>query len=145
MRITLLAVGKLKVPEWRRLAASYTERITRQAKLELIELRDADRARESERLLASLEKLAPDACFLLAEEGRALTSRQLAGQFEATAGGHLAFVIGGAYGMSPELKQKGRLLSLSPMTFPHEMARVILLEQMYRALSILAGSGYHHD
>lgn len=145
MRITVLAVGKLKTAGWRTLSSDYTGRIRRQAKFNLVEIRDRDADLESERLIESLEKLSPDQSFILTEEGNGMSSRQLAQTLAEHESRHTVFVIGGPFGMTDALKAKGQKLSLSKMTFPHEMARVILLEQIYRALSILAGSAYHHD
>ncbi len=144
MRLSVIAVGKLKNTHWRALAEDYAVRIRRQAKLEVVEVRDADPAKEGERLRAALETAKPDRVFILSEEGAGMTSRQLATSLDEDPGGSYAFVIGGAYGLSDEVKVAGRLFSLSAMTYTHEMARVVLLEQLYRALSINAGSGYHH-
>lgn len=144
MRLSVIAVGKLKNPHWRALAEDYTTRIARQAKLDIVEIRDADPAKEGERLLAALESTKANPVFILSEEGAGMTSQALAGKLAEDPGGNFAFVIGGAYGLTEAIKAAGRLVSLSNMTFPHEMARVVLLEQLYRALSINAGSGYHH-
>lgn len=146
MRFTLIAVGKLKNPHWRALADDYSTRITRQARLDIIEIRDATPHREGERLIAALDKLQPGHCYALSEEGPTLSSATLASTLGQHPSSSFAFIIGGAHGLDPAVKEHPgtHLLSLSPMTFPHEMARVLLLEQLYRALSILSGSGYHH-
>lgn len=144
MRLSLIAVGKLKNTSWRALAEDYAKRIRRQARLDIVEVRDADPEREGERLLAALETARASYVFVLSEEGSSMPSRELAGELAKDPGAGYVFVIGGAYGLSDEVKAAGKLLRLSVMTFPHEMARVVLLEQLYRALSINAGSGYHH-
>jgi 23S rRNA (pseudouridine1915-N3)-methyltransferase len=80
----------------------------------------------------------------LTEEGQALGSVQLAERLRDSGSGRLAFVIGGADGLAPRLKQRAAwTLSLSPLTFPHELARLLLLEQLYRAQTILQGGPYH--
>ncbi|MEM9227249.1 MAG: 23S rRNA (pseudouridine(1915)-N(3))-methyltransferase RlmH [Verrucomicrobiota bacterium] len=85
--------------------------------------------------------------FALAEEGKLMTSEQLAqtvGQLRDSST-EATFIVGGAYGLSDAVKARADvLLSLSPLTLTHEMARVVLLEQLYRAFTILHGSGYHH-
>ncbi|WOO41858.1 23S rRNA (pseudouridine(1915)-N(3))-methyltransferase RlmH [Rubellicoccus peritrichatus] len=144
MQITLLAVGKLKNPHWKSLASDYTARINRQDRIDTIEIKDTTPAKEGERFQESLAKTNKAKVFVLSEEGKTLSSRKLAERFDQNLGAPLCFIIGGPYGLSPEIKSAGELISLSPMTFTHEMARVILLEQIYRALSINSGSGYHH-
>lgn len=99
---------------------------------------------------AILRQFAPgDFIVILDEKGKGMTSPELATLLEKkTVEGvkRIVFVIGGAYGISEEVKQKAQFLwSLSPLTFPHQMARLILSEQIYRALSILSGSKYHHE
>ncbi|MEM8549200.1 MAG: 23S rRNA (pseudouridine(1915)-N(3))-methyltransferase RlmH [Verrucomicrobiota bacterium] len=146
MRIRLIAVGKMKEPSWRERAEAYAARLKPFASLELMQARDADAEQEGERILKALEKT-PGRVFALAEEGRAMTSDQLAQAISQLrdSSTEATFIVGGAYGLSDAVKSRAdALLSLSPMTFTHEMARVLLLEQLYRAFSILHGSGYHH-
>ncbi|MBC2596229.1 23S rRNA (pseudouridine(1915)-N(3))-methyltransferase RlmH [Ruficoccus amylovorans] len=146
MRVNLLVVGKLKEPSWRERAEEYAKRLRPYVTLDITELRDADATREGERILKALEK-GHGQVFALAEEGKCRPSAALAQTLgELRDGGQDAtFIIGGAYGLSDAVKARAdALLSLSPMTFTHEMARVVLLEQIYRAFTILAGTGYHH-
>ena len=145
-RLTLLAVGKLKDRSLADLCGGFAERVRRQAKLEVVEVRDGTMADEGARLLRALEKRRPDRVYALAEEGRMWRSVAFAEELGAPEGRSAAFVVGGAFGLAPEVKARADVcLSLSRMTFPHELARLLLLEQLYRALAIRAGSAYHHE
>ena len=85
-------------------------------------------------------------CVLLDKSGRQLSSEQLASFLEKTLPKDAAFVIGGPYGFTEDVLSKAQsVLSLSPMTFPHQLVRVIFLEQLYRAFTILSGEKYHHE
>ena len=112
--------------------------------LMITEVRDASLPREAEAILAALnsnEVLVP-----LSEEGEALTSVSFAKRLEKYGSQRLAFVIGGADGLSAELKNSTQWqLSLSAMTLPHELARLLLVEQLYRAQTILQGGKYHRS
>ncbi|TIC81172.1 23S rRNA (pseudouridine(1915)-N(3))-methyltransferase RlmH [Crenobacter intestini] len=156
MKITLLAVGT-KMPRWVDEAFNdYAKRFGRDISFELKEIKPEKRgggvtadkgiAAEHARIVATL----PARCRLvvLDERGRNWTSVQLAGQLkEWMAGGDdIAFVIGGADGLSDELKARADLLlQLSAMTLPHGMVRVMLAEQLYRAHSILNNHPYHRE
>ena len=110
--------------------------------LEVVELRDGGMAREAEAITAALR---PDErLVVLTEKGQTFPSTAFAQRLEGSGSERLAFVIGGADGLDPALKARAAWrLSLSPMTFPHELARLLLLEQLYRALSIQQGGPYH--
>lgn len=110
--------------------------------LEILELRDAGMAREAEAVRAALR---PDERLVaLTEEGRTYSSEALAAALEGSGSTRLAFVIGGADGLDPALRAQAHWqLSLSPLTFPHELARLLLLEQLYRARTIQQGGPYH--
>ncbi len=158
MKITLLTVGKIKEKYWTQAIAEYTKRLSAYAKVEIVEVADEktpDQAsalvetqikkKEGERLLA---KCPADAYVIaLAILGKALTSEQLAQKIESLGvygTSHIVFVIGGSLGLSDEvLKRADYQLSFSAMTFPHQMMRVILLEQVYRSYRIIAGEPYH--
>lgn len=151
-RITLLTVGRLKEPWARAAAEQYAERINAHAQLRVVELAQS-RARtgpeqqveESQRLLAQL-KGTSDRVLVLDERGKGMTSRDFA-TFIAEArdrGAPLTFILGGAYGLTDAVRAAGRTVRLSDMTLPHELCRVVFLEQLYRALEIGRGSGYHH-
>ena len=157
-RITLLCVGKLKEKFYADAATEYTKRLSRYCKLEIIELPEerlpedpapaqitAALEKEAGRILAKVPKGAK--CTALCVEGDTLSSEALAGKLEHwTVGGasQLVFVIGGSFGLHPSVKAAADLrLSMSPMTFPHHLARVMVLEQLYRAFQITKGTKYH--
>jgi 23S rRNA (pseudouridine1915-N3)-methyltransferase len=156
VRLRLLCVGRLSEPYLRTGCALYQERLRHYLPLTVEELREqkstdpATRSRavnvEGEQLLARLASGA----FVVAldERGRAMSSTGLAEMLEQhmVAGTpELALLIGGAHGLSEAVRQRANLvLSLSAMTFPHQMARLLLLEQLYRACSIIRNEPYHH-
>lgn len=148
-RFRLIVVGKVKEPAIKTLCEHYAERMRRQYQvaLELIEVKDAPSpATEGKSLLKAIgEGRVCGPVYALGEEGRQHTSVSLAGELAGLPGRAATFVIGGAYGLCPEVKQRAdALLSLSAMTLTHELARLFLCEQLYRCTSITAGSKYHH-
>lgn len=156
MNITVLAVGT-KMPRWVDEAVNeYAKRFGRDIQYALKEIKPEKRgagvnaaqgmAAEEKRILEAL----PDNAFLvvLDERGKAPTSVELAQYMQRWQqdGEHVCFVIGGADGMTDALKQKARLmLRLSSLTLPHGMVRVLLTEQLYRAVSILQNHPYHRE
>ena len=153
--LTILAVGKLKNTFFKDAANHYLARIRRWRDVEEKLVADADSALppadkvrlESAKILAALGPADWPLC--LDEKGEQLTSRQFA-RLLADIGQHPGrvpcFILGGAYGMDNLVREKARhVLALGPMTLPHELARVVLYEQIYRAESILRGLPYHHD
>ncbi|MBX2846088.1 MAG: 23S rRNA (pseudouridine(1915)-N(3))-methyltransferase RlmH [Saprospiraceae bacterium] len=157
MSIKLLVIGKSDKGFVTAGEAEYLKRLRRFHKVEKIELADIKNARhlsasELKRLEGQkfLEVLQPnDILILLDENGKRWSSRAFAGQLQKwlnTTSGSIVLAIGGAYGFSDELKQKAHaLLSLSDMTFSHQLIRVIFLEQLYRAFTILNNHPYHND
>ncbi|NEQ46468.1 MAG: 23S rRNA (pseudouridine(1915)-N(3))-methyltransferase RlmH [Leptolyngbya sp. SIOISBB] len=138
-KIKLLAVGKVKKGWIREGIEVYRQRLP---ELEIVELKDTTPTKEGEHIL-SLQK-GRDRLIALSEEGKCHSSIQLAKMISQAESGSLVFAIGSAEGLSQSVKRSAeRLLSLSPMTFPHELARLLLLEQLYRAKTILQGSNYH--
>ncbi|PXA04197.1 50S rRNA methyltransferase [Coraliomargarita sinensis] len=124
----------------------FTKRLQRQGKFELIELKDGDVDSEGQRILDALNKRKGARTYAMAEEGATLSSMELAGDLGKLHGQPAVFIIGGAYGLSDAVKQSAdTMLALSPMTFTHEIARMLLCEQLYRAVAIQAGSKYHHE
>lgn len=152
MKLKLLWVGKSRDPWIKDAIEEYAGRIRRYTPLELVDIRDEKgaaaeemRRRECERI----EKhLSPGATLVLLDErGEQMDSPGLAsfvGRQRDGGVGELIFVIGGAYGFSEDFRKKGKLLALSKMTFTHQMVRAFLLEQVYRAFTILNGEPYHH-
>lgn len=152
MKLHFVWIGKTKDRQCAALIAEYLDRIKRFASHEVSELKEQGSgdekriiAAESVKLLGAIEK--DDFVILLDERGRELSSPQLAEFINARQQDgikRLAFVIGGFAGVSDELRQRANLqLSLSRMTLTHELARVVLTEQIYRAFTILAGLPYH--
>ncbi|MGE5893534.1 MAG: 23S rRNA (pseudouridine(1915)-N(3))-methyltransferase RlmH [bacterium] len=145
MNIRILWVGKTK----ERFVKDAIERYSKQAAhfctMELIEIKDergTDLPRIQEMEGKRILKATSD-FVLLHNEGKEFTSIQFAGLLEKKSSWD--FVVGGPYGVSDEVRQSARtLLSLSKMTFPHDLVRIMLLEQIYRALTIHQKRGYHH-
>lgn len=138
-RITICAVGRLKELELRRACDEYYRRCSRRVKIVERELRDN----------AALQRALPQRCLLVAldERGTQLTSEQFAQKLQQWIAGPLEevmFVIGGADGLGDPIRDRADLLlSLGSMTFAHRHVRLLLAEQLYRAVSILEGSPYH--
>jgi len=152
MKLRIAWVGKSREAWVKEAVAEYSGRIRRYAPLELCEVRDEKGAEAEEmrrRECERLEKQVPAGAtlVLLDETGDQMDSPGLAafiGKQRDNGINDLVFAIGGAYGFSEEFRRRGRLLSLSAMTFTHQMVRVFLLEQIYRSFTILNGEPYHH-
>lgn len=157
-RVTVLCVGKLKEKFYIDAAAEYVKRLQRHCKLELIELPeqrlpDDPSPAEIQKALrtegdAIREKLPKGgAVIALCVEGRPCSSQELSrrmAEFGVQGKTQLTFLIGGSVGLDEDLKRQADWwLSMSPMTFPHHMARIMLLEQIYRAYQIAGGTKYH--
>ena len=158
LNIHIFCVGKLKEKFYAQAAAEYAKRLSTYCKLEILELPeerlpdkpsqaqiDAVLAREADAIRA---KLPPSSSIVaLCVEGRLRSSEEVAALLETWAQNsakHLVFLIGGSYGLDQGLKNQAWVkLSMSPMTFPHHLARVMLLEQIYRGFKINEGSAYH--
>ena len=138
-RCRIIAIGKVRKRWVQDGVELYLKRLPG---LSVTELRDSTRTKEAD---AIRQILRPDELpVLLMEQGKTLSSAEFAFRLESLGSERLAFVIGGADGLTDDLKASARWqLSLSPMTFPHELARLLLLEQLYRAQAILQGSPYH--
>jgi len=157
-KVTLLCVGKLKEKFYVEAVSEYTKRLTRHCKLEILELpeqRLSDSPSQGEidaaleREAAAIREKLPKggAVIAMCIEGKLMDSVELSmklQQFANEGKSQLTFLIGGSVGLHSLLKQQADLkLSMSPMTFPHHLARVMLLEQIYRGYQILEGSKYH--
>jgi 23S rRNA (pseudouridine1915-N3)-methyltransferase len=158
MQIRIIVVGKIKEKFVQVGIAEYDKRLRPYAKVQIVEVADEKRPgsaspatesaaieKEGERILAAI----PEDSFVIALDvkGRSWSSEELAAslrEWELSGQNHLAFVIGGDLGLSPAVRTRSNMrLSLSPMTFTHPMARLLLLEQVYRAFRILRGEPYH--
>ncbi len=146
MRIEILAVGKVKEPPVRAILDDYYDRIGRYAKLFETELKDGSGDEVSARFAKALPQRSR--VVALEVEGKSLSSDGLArylGQCELDGVQTVAFLIGGSYGLPKDVSQRADLkLSLSAMTLPHRLARVMLAEQVYRGFTILRGEPYSH-
>ena len=159
MKITLLTVGKIKEKYLKDAIAEYSKRLSKYCKLEIIEVADEKtpdnasevvenviRDKEGERLL----KYVKDDAFVITLEikGKMMTSEELAEKID-TLGirgvSHIMFIIGGSIGLGEDviIARADEKLSFSKMTFPHQLMRVILLEQIYRSYRIISGEPYH--
>lgn len=161
-RVILLCVGKLKEKFYAEAAAEYAKRLSRYCKLEIVELAEerlpeTPSAAQIEGALSKeaeniRRKLPPSSRLIaLCVEGRLYSSEELARTMAAWAAGtemgqekRLVFLIGGSFGLHASIKAEAwAKLSMSPMTFPHHLARVMLLEQIYRGAKINEGGRYH--
>ena len=158
MKITILAVGKLKEKYWKQAIAEYEKRLGAYSKIEMIEVPDEKapetmsdkeieqvKEKEGQRILA---KIKPQATVITLEiQGKMLSSEGLAKELQQrmTQGqSDFVFVIGGSNGLHQNvLNLSNYALSFSKMTFPHQMMRVVLIEQVYRAFKIMRGEAYH--
>lgn len=154
MKLTVAAVGRVKTKHFAAACAEYEKRLGRYASYRCNEVKDVRgrpleevAAREGEALVAAAPSGAQR--IVLDERGELLTSMKLARRLEQDAlhgRANWAFLVGGADGHSDAMRQEADWVwSLSPLTMPHELARVVLLEQLYRAMTILRGEQYHRE
>ena len=158
MKITVIAVGKIKEKFYTDVIAEYSKRLSRYCRLEVIQVADEKtpdgaseaqerqiKEKEGSRILAQIK----DGAYViaLAVQGTMLSSEQLASKLNklgVDGQSQIVLIIGGSLGLSDEvLKRADYHLSFSPMTFPHQLMRVILLEQIYRSYRIISGEPYH--
>lgn len=151
--IDFIFVGRAEHPAYKQLEAFYSERIGHYVKSVDVQIvKDASArdimTRKREETESILSRLGPKDVLIVCDEfGKALNSRPFAQKLETWMGmgPRVAFAVGGAYGMTEEIKHRcNYCLKLSDWTLPHELARVVLLEQVYRAFTILKGQKYHH-
>ena len=139
----MICIGKLKEKYWRDAVQEYAKRLSAFCRFQIIELNEARLPQDPNAILAAAGR---SALYTLCIEGKLVSSTQLAQQIDAAAvngESSLAFVIGSSHGLDDSVKQGSKRISMSPMTFPHQLARVMLCEQLYRAFSINAGTKYH--
>ena len=154
IKVNVVAVGKVKEKYFAEGINEYKKRMAKYCDFSIVELSeenytkvdgaliDAIKKTEGERIIPHLK----GKCFAMAIEGKKLSSEGLAKTIKSLSDGGqgvITFVIGGSYGLSDTVKEKCTLLSFSDMTFPHTLFRLMLVEQLYRAFSINAGSAYH--
>lgn len=150
INIRLVCVGNLKEKYWLDACNEYAKRLQKFCKLTIIELAEQNKYQEKPRILQSegeeiLSNLAGKK-LLLDIKGKELTSEEFAKRIEllSQVSSSLTFIIGGSYGVSEDVKQKvDEKISLGKITLPHNLARVVLLEQIYRGFMINSGSKYH--
>lgn len=158
MKITVIAVGKIKEKYFEEAVKEYSKRLSRYCRLEIIQVSDEKtpdgagaaleqqiKEKEGQRIL---EKIPTDAYVIaLAIEGKMLDSLSLSQKLEelgVRGTSHIAFIIGGSLGLSSQVLSRADFkLSFSPMTFPHQLMRVVLLEQIYRSYRIIHHEPYH--
>ena len=149
-RVTVLCVGKLKEKFYIDAAAEYVKRLQRSCKLDVVELPEYRLPEEPSpaEIQKALQRLPKGgAVVALCIEGKPCSSEELSrrmADFGVQGKTQITFLIGGSVGLSEDVKKLADWrLSMSPMTFPHHMARIMLLEQLYRAYQIAAGTKYH--
>ncbi len=158
MKITIIAVGKLKEKYWKKAIAEYEKRLSAYTKVEIIEVPDEKapenmsdkeieqvKEKEGQRILA---KVKPQSTVITLEiQGKMLSSEALAKEIDqrmTQGASDFTFIIGGSNGLHQDVMNRSNFaLSFSKMTFPHQMMRVVLLEQVYRAFKINRGEAYH--
>lgn len=158
MNIQIICIGKLKEKYWTDAIAEYSKRLSRYCTLEITELKEArlpDKASAADEENVKLEegrsilKAIKDGTYIITLEilGKQLTSPELADKIQNLSiegKSNVAFIIGGSLGLSAEVSRRADYkLSFSKMTFPHQMMRVILLEQIYRGFKIIKNEAYH--
>ncbi len=162
MKITLITVGKIKESYFRDAIAEYKKRLSRYGSLNIVEVPDEAtpdsaspaeeneiRQKEGDRILKAVSPLRNPETLVtaLAIEGKSFSSEELSTLLSRKMTGgvsHFVFIIGGSLGLSPEvLRSADLLMSFSRMTFPHQLMRVILLEQIYRGIRIMRNEPYH--
>tara|TARA_B100000700_G_scaffold141762_1_gene157752 strand:- start:3707 stop:4144 length:438 start_codon:yes stop_codon:yes gene_type:complete len=137
----LIAIGKIKKKWIKEGIAIYLNRLPG---LQIIEIKDSNQKKEEEAIKGIIKN--NETLITLNENGHSFTSKQLARKLQDGQNQNITFVIGGASGISPSLNASASWkLSLSPLTFPHEIARLLLIEQIYRAKTITQGDPYHRD
>lgn len=147
-KTTVIAVGKLKERFWKDACAEYLKRLGGYTDTTVREVPDSNPAREEAGICAALDKLPADTHVILLDiKGRETSSTELSHKLDDLAlhgTSNVAFVVGGSNGVTPTVKDRAdERMSFGPITLPHNLARVVLLEQIYRAHKISRGEPYH--
>lgn len=148
LKITVIAVGKLKEKFWKEACNEYSKRMGAYANFSIKELADSNAEREASLIEGALDSMGPGAHIVLLDiRGKETSSEGLAFKLDdlAVRGvSHVVFVIGGSDGVTQSVKERANeRMSFGPITLPHNLARVVLLEQIYRACKINRGEPYH--
>ena len=147
-KTTVIAVGKLKERFWKDACAEYVKRLSAYSPVTVREIPDSTPEREEGAILAAVDKLPDGAHVILLDiQGKQASSEQLAAKLESLAisgVSNVGFIIGGSDGVTPAVRARANeRLSFGPITLPHNLARVVLLEQIYRAHKIIRHEPYH--
>ncbi len=150
--LRIISVGTLKTKHWKDAASHYLGRLKHWRNIEVRSVKDGDAAlpipernyKEGQKILVTLNP--KDYIICLDEHGKTMTSKQLATFLQNLENRTPCFIVGGAFGLDDTVKKASHYtLALGPMTLPHELAHVLLLEQIYRAEAILRNVPYHHE
>ncbi|HEY1047595.1 MAG TPA: 23S rRNA (pseudouridine(1915)-N(3))-methyltransferase RlmH [Bacteroidia bacterium] len=154
LNLTFISIGKTNEPYVKEGLEKYLKLLSKYAKVDWIELNDAknagklpaDKLKEAEAEIIANAIPDKSAIVFLDETGKQFDSQKFSAYFEKKSidNSKITFVIGGAFGLSESIKKKGESISLSAMTFNHQMVRLILTEQIFRAFTIIKGTTYHH-
>ncbi len=152
-KVSLICIGNLRESWTKEASKLYVDRLKHVFDVRVTELvpshqpnASGQKVEESERLLISAQKNG-GVLWVLDETGEEMTSQEFAKEIETLRdrGEPITFILGGSYGLTDNVRSAGRkVISLSKMTLPHELCRILFLEQLYRASEIMKGSGYHH-
>ena len=157
LNITIITLGKLKESYWTEAEAEYIKRLTAEAKINIIELKEESfdeksnkeiiKQKESEKIKKAMDKTKDSYIIALDSTGKELTSTEISHEINKITlegNSNITFIIGGPLGLDESIKKRADfILSLSKLTFTHQMVRTILLEQIYRSVMILGGRKYH--
>jgi 23S rRNA (pseudouridine1915-N3)-methyltransferase len=143
MKLRIICIGKLKEQGTKDWLAEFDKRLTKYADVEWIELKESTPSDEAKEILKKVKD--SDFCVVLDKGGKTLASETFADFIrKQTMQKDICFVIGGPFGITDDLKKRANLvLSFGPMTFSHQIARIVLAEQIYRAFTIIKGEPYH--
>lgn len=158
LNITIIALGKLKENYWHEAEAEYLKRLTPNTKIKIIELKEESfdeksnkeviKQKEADKIKKALEKTKGSYLIVLDSTGKELLSTEISTEINkimVEGNSNITFVVGGPLGLDKSIKKRADLiLSLSKLTFTHQMVRTILLEQIYRSVMILSGRKYHY-
>ena len=156
LEVKIICIGKLKEKYWRDAVQEYTKRLSAFCRFSVVELSEVRVPQDpndaqiekvlEEEAKAVIAAVGRSTAYALCIEGKMLSSEKLASEIESEAvsgTSSMAFIIGSSHGLHESVKRLGKRISMSPMTFPHQLARIMLLEQIYRSFRINSGGKYH--